>query len=338
MNAQEAPQYFTNNALPPLTLIFGEEVLLNIEALSAWRKRGLQDNFSERKRVFIEKSKDWKNVIDDIQTPSLFAPSRLIEVHFDGKKLDKQAQTLIPRLKDIAHLPVKVALFFSQIEKPLETPWFKELKSQILAVQSFSLNEQSFQNEITKRLAKAHLKLDEGALHCLIRFHEGNLLGLAQAIERLGASQHEGVFSEADIRHFLEDISRFSIFDFKQAFLTGNWLECRRIALKIAEEDRNLATLLNWHLSRDMHILLQLRFASSSEQNNIFQHFRVFSRQKTLYQNALSRFSPKLIKRLIMLSAQLDRINKGSEKGDFWLTLSQFLSQLALQNHHSSHI
>ena len=85
--AQDIAHYLKQHPLPAVTLIYGSEALLNSEALDAARARALADGYDERQRLYGDSRID--SLIQELETPSLFAPKRLLELHLDAKKTDK---------------------------------------------------------------------------------------------------------------------------------------------------------------------------------------------------------------------------------------------------------
>ena len=94
--AQDIAHYLKQHPLPAVTLIYGSEALLNSEALDAARARALADGYDERQRLYGDSRID--SLIQELETPSLFAPKRLLELHLDAKKTDKATSDTLRRL------------------------------------------------------------------------------------------------------------------------------------------------------------------------------------------------------------------------------------------------
>ena len=93
--AQDIAHYLKQHPLPAVTLIYGSEALLNSEALDAARARALADGYDERQRLYGDSRID--SLIQELETPSLFAPKRLLELHLDAKKTEKTAASSFSR-------------------------------------------------------------------------------------------------------------------------------------------------------------------------------------------------------------------------------------------------
>src|SRR5579859_2402123 len=66
--------------LVPVYLIAGEEPLLVQEALDAIRAAARAKGYAEREVFEAERGFDWQRLLDSCNTPSLFAPLRVVEV------------------------------------------------------------------------------------------------------------------------------------------------------------------------------------------------------------------------------------------------------------------
>jgi len=87
--AQDIAHYLKQHPLPAVTLIYGSEALLNSEALDAARARALADGYDERQRLYGDTRID--TLIAELETPSLFAPRRLLELsRLEKDPLNKQ--------------------------------------------------------------------------------------------------------------------------------------------------------------------------------------------------------------------------------------------------------
>lgn len=325
ISAAQLSKHLHQRPLSAISLLYGEEPQLLQEALDMLRKKALQEDFSERKRLDVGRSAaDWQELMNEIETPSLFAPRCLIEVHGEQKTLDKQAAAHLQKIAAVSLDNVRLVLCFPRLEKVSQAAWYKHLQQQdFLEIRSDALNDADFAAQIAQRLQRSHLQLDHAAQERFIEYHAGNLSAAAQSIERLcHSAARERLLSAQDIETLLDDFSHFGINDFRESLLQGDWLACYHSADKIAQSDKNKITLLIWQLARDAELLLQLKSGGNSEA--LFKQARIYPRQQSPLRQAAQHFSPALIISLNHLAAKLDRINKGVERGDAWLTLRQY--------------
>lgn len=324
LNAEDAGRHFAQHPLPFLTLIAGDELVLNLESLDAARARARADGFTERRRFDTGAGFKWSDVLTESQSLSLFAPKRLIEVHGEDKKLDKKSADVFAALAAAPDEHLRILLHLPALEKPLEQAWYKSAFQQDnLAVVSHALNPQTFVRQVDARLHAAHIDLTANAREHLLEYCQGNLLAAKQAIERLTV-RAQGTVHEKELVEMLSDAALFSVFAFADHLWRGEWLQAWRIAGKLQVEDSQQIILLTWTLARDASLLLQLHDTTQSG-DQVFTAFRIYGNRKRAYGEAQRRFSPAALRTLLKLAARLDRLAKGVEKGDPWLVLRQFL-------------
>ena len=91
INARKLKPYLIkekDKPLASLSLVYGQEILLNIEAIEILRNRAKQEEFNDIKVLEIEKPSDWQIVYQEMQ-PSFFSPKVFLELHLKAKSLDK---------------------------------------------------------------------------------------------------------------------------------------------------------------------------------------------------------------------------------------------------------
>lgn len=333
IKAEQAAAYFDNVACPAITLIYGVEELLNLEALRAARQRAHNDGFQERQRLDTGSSFNWQQLGNEINTPSLFSANRLIELTIDEKKLNKKATDALLALSEHHFNHTRLIIYAPNLEKPERTPWFKQLfKQDHVVVESKTLYPKAFAQQIERRLQQAKLHLTASAHQRLLDYCQGNLLAGQQAIDRLAIHpQHREVITQELLSELLADVSQFGVYALSDAVLAQHWLQAYHIASKLEAEHANQATLLIWLMQRDCSVMLHIKTSLPKEQLPMFKQYRIYGQSQGRYREAAKYFSRGLLINLLHLNAKLDRIAKGAEAGSFWLTLRQYLLLRAQQ-------
>ena len=328
--ARDAENHLQRHSLPYITLIQGEEIVLNLESLDAARARARADGYDERQRFDTGSGFKWHDLLAESQNLSLFAPRRLIEVHGEDKTLDKKAGEVLATLVAQSDENVRMLLYLPNLEKAHEKAWYKAcFSSGNLDIKSDFLYPADFAKQIDQRLRSARLPLTSDARERLISYCAGNLLAAKQAIEHLALRQrsHDGPIDEDGLLTVLADAAHFNVFAFSDALLQGDWLTTWRVASRLQEEDNKAIIPLARMMERDASVLLQLQ--QHPDPNQVFSLWRIFKFQQRHYLGARARFKPALLRTLLKLAARLDRLAKGVEKGDPWLILRQFLLLMA---------
>lgn len=329
LNAEAAVNHFAKHRqLADLVLIYGAEPLLNIEALEAWRDRGKRDGYTERQRIDLSNDNDWRQILIEIDSPSLFAPKRLLELHNDGKKPSKIASDTLQAIAAKPLTNLKIALFAPHFDKIDKLAWYKKtFAGEALAIRSFNLFPSAFNKQIQQRLQQAQLALQPDALTRFLSYSQGNLIAAQQAIERLKihpAGQQP--ISATTLDDLLTDLSQFSAFALSDAILQAKWQQAYTIAVRLAQEGNDENILITWLLQRDMSLLLQLLNSPAAQHPSIYKTFKIHGRyQQRNYQSAQQHHNYTSARALLKLSAHLDSITKGAQHGDYWLSLRQYL-------------
>lgn len=329
--AQDTAHHLKAHPLPAISLIYGSEALLNAEALDALRARATADGFSERQRLYGDTRID--TLIAELETPSLFAPRRLLELYLDQKKADKATADTLTRLADLPLDNTRLIIYAPNLEKPHTTAWYKALFSKgNLAIASQALYPEQFAKQIRARLNAAKLRLTEAAYELLLSNCQGNLFAAKQAIERLTIHpQAHNIIDETLLTELLDDFSQFNTFALSDAILGADWLNAWRIAARLEAENPRDTTLVTWLIQRDMSVLIGLANLNPGERSAHYQQYNIFAGQQRRYQAALGKHSRAAQRTLLKLAARLDRITKGAEHGDYWHTLKQHLILRAQQ-------
>ena len=239
--AQDTAHHLKAHPLPAISLIYGSEALLNAEALDALRARATADGFSERQRLYGDTRID--TLIAELETPSLFAPRRLLELYLDQKKADKATADTLTRLADLPLDNTRLIIYAPNLEKPHTTAWYKALFSKgNLAIASQALYPEQFAKQIRARLNAAKLRLTEAAYELLLANCQGNLFAAKQAIERLTIHpQAHNIIDETLLTELLDDFSQFNTFALSDAILGADWLNAWRIAARLEAESQAAA-------------------------------------------------------------------------------------------------
>lgn len=316
LKSQDIHTYLKRNPLPYLSLICGQEPLLNLEALDALRQYAQTQGYEERQRYDQAHQLNWANIRQESQNLSLFASRKLIEIHSEQKSLDKEAIETLQTMTSQANPDLRLIVFFPNLEKIHEKNWFKTLfSSDNLAIVSQTLFPNEFEQQLRQRLNAHRLQLSSAAFSLLSQYSDGNLLAAHQFIERLALSKEHALIDEEQLIEKLSDVSQFSANTFKDALLADAPLKAHRILTRLEGEDKHAIGLINWHIQHFSQQLLALyqgdtlTFAPSIVKR---------------YQKASKHYSIEQCRQLIQLASKVDKQYKGVMQGSAWLTLKQY--------------
>src|SRR3990167_8559048 len=115
--------------LAPIYTISGDEILLKNDAINLLRKTAKQAGFSERVRIVPEAGFDWESLYTILNSNSLLADKRIIELDFREHSPNKIAAQI---LEDYAANPARDNLLIIDIskidEKIAKSAWYKSVE------------------------------------------------------------------------------------------------------------------------------------------------------------------------------------------------------------------
>lgn len=312
--------------LPPFSLIHGTEAQLAQEALFLLRQKAQQQGFEERLRLELDRRHEsFLKIRQHIETPSLFAPKNLIEIHGEIKTIDKKNGQILEQISQMGLSQSRIIFYLPNLEKSEQKSWFKALlKKGLLNILCKTLSNEQFRKEIQKRMQEKNIKMNEQALQQFLLYHENNLAAAEQGLERLNLNPKKQNLSLEDIEKNFSDSSQQNNYLFRQSFLKQHYLKSYHRLLNIEQSDKQLITLMIWTLARDSMLLLNLKQTPKESHPDLYKNANIYHWQIQEIEQACQQRSLNQIRQEITLANKLDRMNKGVEKGDPWLSLKQY--------------
>src|SRR5579872_3542471 len=121
--------------LASIYIISGDEIILKNDAINLLRKTAKNAGFSERIRLSPEAGFDWEQLFTILNSNSLLAEKRIIELDFREQTPNKIAAQI---LQEYAANPVKDNLLIIDIskidDKVAKTAWYKALEKSGIVV------------------------------------------------------------------------------------------------------------------------------------------------------------------------------------------------------------
>jgi DNA polymerase-3 subunit delta len=169
-------------------LLLGNDPLLLQESQDAIREAAATQGFTEHHTATIDASTDWPALFSLSQAMSLFASRQtlLLVLPENGPNaaINEQLATLVGMLHDDLLLIVRG----NKLTKAQENAaWVTALASRAVQVSCQTPEYAQLPRWLAARAKQHHLQLDDAASQLLCYCYEGNLLALAQALERLSA-------------------------------------------------------------------------------------------------------------------------------------------------------
>jgi DNA polymerase-3 subunit delta len=309
-------------------LVTGDEPLLIAESCDAIRAAARARDYPDREVHFLERGFDWNALLADAANLSLFATRRLIELKL-GPTPDAAASRA---LEELATRPPPDTLLVVSGElerKARAAPWVKAFESHGVLVMAQSVERPALPNWIRGRLARREVTLEADAAELLADRVEGNLLAAQQEIERIALLMPGATLDAAAVAGIVADSARYDVFELSAAAFSGRAERALRILAGLAAEGREPPLVL-WALLNDLRGLSRVAQRAKAERSleEIFRSEQIWSSRQGPLRTALGRLKREEIESLIVEAATVDRVAKGSLRGDAWVALERLVARI----------
>lgn len=331
---KSSPQTIQNQLakqIAPVYLVSGDEPLQHMETCDAIRQAARERGFNEREIFHVDKQFDWSVVFASTRTMSLFSQLRLIELRLGSGKLgDKGGKAFVELLNDLPQDTVILVICAKLDAATQRTKWYKSLEAVGVTVQIWPVETNRLPAWIQERMQKKGLRPSREAVQVLAERGEGNLLAIAQEIEKLCLLATDTEISAEDVIKSVADSARFDIYGFVDDCLRGDARRIVRILNGLQTEGVE-AILVLWVLTREIRNLAIMSRAlqNGASVDQIIAKFKVWPKRKALIRTALNRQKPEQWEAYLGRASLIDRAIKGLEAGKVWDQLLQLCLDIA---------
>ncbi len=312
-----------NKQLAPAYIVGGDELLARQDTANLIRKAAKAAGFTERTKLAPEAGFDWEQLYGLLNSGSLLAEKRIIELDFTSAQPNK---TAAPILCDYAQRPspdVLLLITTGKIDdKMTKSAWYKALDKIGISVTIWPVTREQLPQWINARAKRYKLQIQPDAVNLLADFVEGNLGAAAQAIEKLYLLRPEKAVDCAMVETALTDESSFSVFDLVEHTLSGDKARTMHI-LENLKNDGTEATLTLWSLTRELRLLADMTREQKEGKTleYLFQKYRIFTKRQPAMRRALTRLTPEKCWQHLTHAAHVDTLIKGAATGNAWNAL-----------------
>lgn len=313
--------------LAPIYLIGGEEPLFVQDAQDAVRAAARKAGCTERVLLDVEAGFDWGRLAEAATSRSLFGERNLIELRMPtGKPGTAGAKAISAYCKAPSQDAVLMINTGSLDSSQRRSGWVSAVDKSGVFVYAWPLPLSQLPRWINRRLRNVGLSVPAAALDLLVERAEGNLLAVAQEIDKLRLLFGEMELTTEQVREAVADSARYTVYDLAEAALMGSVGRCVRILHGLREEGVD-PTLVLWALARDLRVVTAL--AERSPSSELFRRERVFQSRQAILQQA-ARLAPASVwRRLLLRAARADQVIKGVASGRPWDELIQLSTAFA---------
>ena len=314
-------------------LLLGNDPLLLQESQDAIREAAAAQGFTEHHTFSIDNSTDWQAIFALSQAMSLFASRQtlllILPENGPNAAINEQLATLVGLLHDDLLLIVRG----NKLTKAQENAaWLTALAQRAVQVSCQTPEYAQLPRWLAARAKQHQLQLDDAASQLLCYCYEGNLLALAQALERLSLQWPDGKLTLPRVEEAVSDAAHFTPFHWVDALLAGKSRRALHILHQLEKEESEVVILLRT-LQRDLLTLLHLqRHQTAQPLRTLMDQQRIWQNRRALFTDALQRLDATRLQRAIHLLSQIEITLKQDYGQPVWpqlQTLTLLLSSRA---------
>ncbi len=174
---------------------------------------------------------------------------------------------------------------------------------------------------VAARAKQLNLELDDAANQVLCYCYEGNLLALAQALERLSLLWPDGKLTLPRVEQAVNDAAHFTPFHWVDALLMGKSKRALHILQQLRLEGSEPVILLRT-LQRELLLLVNLKRQSAhTPLRALFDKHRVWQNRRGMMGEALNRLSQPQLRQAVQLLTRTELTLKQDYGQSVWAEL-----------------
>ncbi|MCG8707002.1 DNA polymerase III subunit delta [Brenneria sp. 4F2] len=300
-------------------LLFGNDPLLLQESLDSIRRAAQQQEFSEHFSFTLDVHTDWDAIFSTCQSLSLFASRQtLLLILPENGPNAAMAENLV-KLSGLLHQDILLMLRGNKLTKAQEnSAWFKALSKEGIYVSCLTPEQAQLPRWVAHRAKSMKLDLDEPAGQLICYCYEGNLLALAQALERLSLLYPDGKLTLPRVEQAVNDTAHFTPYHWLDALLAGKGKRAWHILHQLRQEECEPVILLRT-LQRELLLLLTLkRRMAKTPLRQLFDQLKVWQNRRELLTQALQRLNMTQLQQAISLLSKLEITLKQNYGQSVW--------------------
>ncbi|MCW0348188.1 DNA polymerase III subunit delta [Pantoea ananatis] len=309
-------------------LLTGNEPLLLQESADAIRASALAQGFEEHLSFTLDAQTDWDSLFMSCQSLSLFAQRQTLTLQFPENGPNAAIAEQLIKLAPLLHADILLICRMAKLSKAQEnSAWFKALSAHAVLVPCQTPEQAQLPRWVVSRAKILKLDIDDAAVQLLCYCYEGNLLALAQALERLSLQWPDGKLTLPRVEAAVSDAAHFTPYHWVDALLGGKSRRALHILQQLEREESEVAILLRT-LQRDLMTLLHLqRHQSQQPLRTLMDQQRIWQNRRNLFTEALQRLDASRLQQTIHLLMQIELTLKQDYGQSVWPQL-QTLSML----------
>lgn len=317
---EQLPQQL-QSPLSPCYLVFGDDALLQFEAIEAIKHACKQQGYERTAQLTADNQFDWRQLTAESQSMSLFSQRQWIELELPNGNVGKDGAKLLQEYT--ANLPEDqiLILFGPRLTKDkMRAKWFQALDKIGVTVITNSPSGKQFQRWLSNRARGLSLNLNSEGIQILAEQYEGNLQAAAQELDKLTLVFGNEPINTDKMLSSLANQARYTPFQLVDHLLNGDIDKALKVLQGLKEEGSE-PTLLLWQLNKEVQLLRQLSNGGVAPSSKTLQKHGIWQQRQPYYVAATKRLQKPQITALIERLAQFDLAYKTQGMDSPWLWL-----------------
>ncbi|SOD40712.1 DNA polymerase III subunit delta [Nitrosovibrio sp. Nv4] len=316
----------------PLYTVFGDELLLSMEAADLIRASAREAGYIEREIFTVDHHFNWAELQQRGTSLSLFGERRIMDIRIPSGKPGNQGSAVLETYCRSLPPDTVTLVTLPKIDRQGSgAKWFKALEEAGVMVQVYPVERARLPPWIGQRLGMQGQNTDPDTLQFLADKVEGNLIAAYQELKKLGLLYPPGMLSFTQVKDAVLDVARYDVFKLSGAMMAGETVRYSRILEGLRGEGTALPLIVNT-LAGQIRSLATIRKGLNSGRPvaQLMNQVRAWGDQQKAMENAARRLSLEQLVSALSRAAKIDRISKGIGKGDAWDELLQLGLRFAI--------
>ena len=254
-----------NKSLENIYIIFADESILIEGSLEKIYSKAKKENFTEKDTYIVESQTDWDFLSSNSENLDLFGSKKILEVKLLGQGPGiKGANSLKEYAKNPDPNILLVVIGENLERKSLSSAWVKALEKEGILISISPLSPSSLTEWIKNKGKEQDIEIKKEAGLLLAEKTEGNLMATMQEIRKLSLAYPSEQIDLEKMKRNITDSSKYSIFDFSNAFVSRNTAKAIQV-LESLKAEGTPETLILWALTRELNNLFKVSKSGSAK-------------------------------------------------------------------------
>ena len=292
------------------------------ESQDAIRQAAQEQGFDEHHTRQIDNQTDWEEIFSITRALSLFASRQTLLLVLPDNGPNAAINDKLAELVNLLHDDLLLVVRTAKLTKAQENAaWYGALSSRGVMVNCQTPEQAQLPRWVANRAKSRQLALDDAACQLLCYCYEGNLLALAQALDRLALLWPDGKLTLPRVEQAVNDAAHFTPFHWVDALLAGKSKRALHILQQLRLEGGEPVILLRT-VQRELLLMVTLKRQSShTPLRNLFDQHRVWQNRRGLMTAALNRMSEDQLRQGVSLLSQIELTLKQDYGQSVWQEL-----------------